>query len=314
MAQPVSGALNIKFEPCFAGTKDENARRWLQDFLYYKKIIKLDEDKSRILFSLKLTGMARDWMISIPDYENLTMADMETKFRSTFIDSDTKETIRMALYQRVFRPGSESLLSYVLDIGTLTDQLDSVTETQKVDFVIRGLPISWRNLLEVMDKPKTVSDVLDKIRKFKLEDSSYSLGVNSSFVRNTGSNVTNDGFTASAACTNDSEIFTISKSELRDIVASEVRKTLASERMCSFCHRTNHTESRCWLKYGKPESMNRTYQSKYKSSNSSEVNVMSSQDKVKYRNYKCHSCNKMGHIRTFCKSKNAGVHLNSDQV
>jgi len=314
MTQPVSsGALNIKFEPCFSGAKDESARRWLMDFLYYKKITKLDDEKSRMLFSLKLVGMARDWMCSVPGYETLTMDQIEAKFRSTFIDSETKETIRMALYQRIYRPETETLLSYVLDVGTMADQLDGIIDSQKVDFVIRGLPISWRNLLEVTDKPKTVSEVLDKIRKFKLEDSSYSPGAYSCNVQKVSKLDTNDGLSASAACSSKGDVVTISMSELRDIIGSEVRKSLASIRTCSFCNRTNHVESRCWLKYGKPESTVRSFQSTTKPSENP-VREMTSQERSKFKNYKCHSCNKMGHIRTFCRSRNAGDHLNSEQV
>src|SRR5579863_6155308 len=129
---------NIKFEPTFSGSISDNPVEWADDFEFYIKASGLDSEKSRVLFSLKMKGVARKWLSAIPNFETMKVEDLLIKFRATFIPSDTKESVRIALYQRCYKPDSESLLQYVFAIDTMCKQIDSsMKDEQKLEHTIR---------------------------------------------------------------------------------------------------------------------------------------------------------------------------------
>src|SRR5579863_17740 len=168
MAQ--STVWNIKFDPTFSGSISENAREWAEEFEFYIKASGLDSDKARVLFSLKLKGVARRWLASVPSFETLKVEDLLAKFRATFVATDTKEEVRIALYQRCYKPESESLLHYIYSVDSMCNQIDSsMKEDQKLEHTIRGLPNSYVNLITVSDV-KNVEQLISKIRKFKSDD------------------------------------------------------------------------------------------------------------------------------------------------
>jgi len=297
MAQATS--YNIKFEPSFSGNINDDARAWLEEFEYYRKVTKLDEDMSRRLFALKLSGVARKWLNSVADFEKAKIEDLITKFRAAFVDIDAKESVRMALYTRVFKPEKETVMQYVFEVGALCESLgDNLTEAQKLQYVIRGLPSQWCNSIHV-SSVATIAELIAMIRKFRLDETGFKPNV-CSVQGNTPTNLREVGGLAAAVCSveNNDKIL-VSRAELSGMIEEAVKRVLKPTRSCSHCKRTGHEESHCWIKHGKPTSFSQ------KNSQSQVIGspkVMSSQDKIKFRTYKCHNCGKMGHIKVFCRN------------
>ena len=299
MTQATSTTWNIKFDPCFSGSISENAREWVEEFEFYVKASGIDSDKARVLFSLKMKGVARKWLAAIANFQTMKVEDLLTKFRATFVSDDTKEAVRIALYQRCFKPESESILQYAFAIDSMCNQIDSsMTDAQKLEHTTRGLPNELKNLITVSDV-KNVEQLIEKIRKFKSDDFSlkpeYSCAVRQDSVNMSGE--CSGG--ANVCSANENDRVVISKAELKSMIEVAVKNSLAQNRSCSYCHRPNHTEAFCWSKHGKPTTFSRK---ENQNTNLNQSKVMTQQDKIKYKTYKCHKCGKSGHIQVFCRS------------
>src|SRR5579863_4480573 len=117
-----STVWNIKFDPTFSGELSENPREWADDFEFYIKASGIEDSKATIIFSLKMKGVARKWLSSVANFQTMKPDDLLAKFRATFISDDSKEAIRVALYQRCFKPESESILQFVYAIDSMCKQ------------------------------------------------------------------------------------------------------------------------------------------------------------------------------------------------
>ncbi len=70
--------------PLFMGVPEDEAEVWLQglrDFIEYKAVA---NDKKLSLFKLRLGGLARDWLISLPDDQKDTFDHLSTAFTARF--------------------------------------------------------------------------------------------------------------------------------------------------------------------------------------------------------------------------------------
>ena len=70
--------------PLFNGVPEDDAEVWLQglhDFIDYKAVA---DDKKLSLFKLRLGGLARDWLMSLPDAQKNTFEHLSTAFTARF--------------------------------------------------------------------------------------------------------------------------------------------------------------------------------------------------------------------------------------
>jgi hypothetical protein len=68
----------------FTGAHDQDARTWLNtlsDYIDYKGV---EDDKTLALFKLRLTGHARDWLVTVPDNQKDTFVHLSTAFLARF--------------------------------------------------------------------------------------------------------------------------------------------------------------------------------------------------------------------------------------
>src|SRR5690348_3601440 len=155
--------LRIVKQPTrFSSADGQRATDWFEEFETIFDASGFSDEEKAKYFPLYLSDIVISWFRTLPAASKEKLSVIKPLFLAAFSPPDFVETSLKALWNRILIPG-EKVVSYVYAKLDLCRDVDSaMTEPDRVEWLKRGLPTSYREKLRSKEY-KLVSELISDI-------------------------------------------------------------------------------------------------------------------------------------------------------